>query len=104
MSPTEAISFLDGQLALYGESITLKRGADTVTVKALVRGKSSSVMAGTTGQMHWTIVLSPTGLGSFGTPKMQDDVVIKGKECQISCADPVHMNGTLVRVNLDAAG
>lgn len=104
MTPTQTIADLDAAIARRGESITLKRGADTATVKALVRGKSTSELAGTSGQMHWTIVLSPTGLGSFGTPRQGDDVTIKGRECEVSFAEPVHMNGTLVRINLEAAG
>ena len=104
MTPAESIAHLDAAIARRGETVTLKRGATSVTVKAMVRGKSASELGGTTGQMKWSIVVSPTTLGALGVPRLDDDVVIKGKDCEVSLAEPVHMGGTLVRVNLEAAG
>ncbi len=104
MTPAEAISALDQALAEAGEMVTVRRGAETATAKAFVRAKSASEIAGTSGQMHWNVALSPTGLGTFGTPMINDDVTIKGKDCQVSFVEPVHMNGVLVRINLLAAG
>lgn len=104
MTPAQSIADLDAAIARRGESITMKRGATSVTVKALVRGKSAGDLPGTDGQMHWTIIVSPTSLGALGVPKLGDTAVIKGKECEVSVADPIHMGSALVRVNLEAAG
>lgn len=104
MSAAETIARLDEALARVGESVTLKRGATTVTVRAVVRGQTAEELIGTAKTTDLTVVVSPTGLTSYGLPKANDKVVVKGIERQVKFADTIYVNDVWVRCNLVVAG
>lgn len=104
MSAQRQVDNLNAAIKRQGETITLKRGLTELTVKALVRGKGADTLVGTVTANEWLLTLSPTGLAALGTPRANDTVVIKGRQCRIDSAYPIHIDDTLVRIDATAAG
>lgn len=125
MTPEAAIASLDKQLAEHGEDCTLRRKdgnplADKdVTVRASVRGLRGDEIVGTATQAFSKAVISMTQILAVGwpaghvvapgavdprIPRPNDFLIAKGKVRQIMFADPIAIDGVVVRVNLTVAG
>ena len=125
MTPADAIDMLDRHLAENGEDCTLRRKDGVpltdkdVTVRASVRGLRAEEIVGTATQAWSKVVISMTQILAAGwpaghvltpdavdprLPRTNDFLVVKGKQRQIMFADPVAVDGTVVRVNLTVAG
>jgi hypothetical protein len=114
MTPHTMISGLDRALAYTGESVTLQRTAidastggitisDEITCPAQIRSYAPQDLA--SGEVQdIRVILSPTGLGSYGIPSRDDRVVIKGNPSNIEQIAPLYYGGQLVRVNLLCRG
>jgi|KBSMisStaDraftv2_1062788.scaffolds.fasta_scaffold06638_7 hypothetical protein len=114
MTPGTLIERLDAAIAGYGQTVTLQRTAvdaatggvtvaDEVTCPAAVRNFGpQSLEAGESQEIR--VVLSPTGLGSFGIPSRDDILVIDGNPSNIQEIAPLSYGGTLCRVNLLCRG
>jgi hypothetical protein len=113
MTPRYAIARLDRAIAKYGQAVTLQRTAidaasgaiivsEQVTCPAHVRASRRGIQAGkvqTSG-----VILSPTGLGTFGIPARDDKIVIDTNPSNITQIAPLYYGGQLVRVNLLCRG
>ena len=114
MTPQIIIVRTDAAIAGYGQSVTLQRTAvdatsgivtvaDEVTCAAAVRNFGPQDLdAGDVQDIH--VVLSPTGLGSFGVPSRDDRIVIEGNPSNITQIAPLSYGGQLVRLNLLCRG
>lgn len=125
MKPATAIDMLDRQLSAHGEDCILRRKEGQplvekdVTVRASVRGLRGDEIVGTATQAYSKAVISMTQILAAGwpaghvitpgaadprIPRANDFLVAKGKARQIMFADPIAVDGTVVRVNLTVAG
>lgn len=125
MTPAQAIASLDRQLAAHGEDCTLRRKEGSplvdkdVAVRASVRGLRAAEIVGTATQAYSMAVISLTQILAAGwpaghtitpgavdprIPRTNDFLVVKGKQRQIMFADPIAIDGVVVRVNLTVAG
>jgi hypothetical protein len=121
----DPIADLDAALARTGEDCILRRKEGSplvekdVTVRASVRGLRGDEIVGTATQAYSKAVISTTQILAAGwpaghvitpgtvdprLPRANDFLVVKGKQRQIMFADPIAINGTVVRVNLTVAG
>lgn len=121
----DPIADLDAALARTGEDCTLRRKDGNpltdkdVTVRASVRGLRGDEIVGTATQAFSKAVISMTQILAAGwpgghvvapgavdprIPRPNDFLVVKGKVRQIMFADPIAINGVVVRVNLTVAG
>jgi len=125
MTPASAIASLDKQLAEHGEDCILRRKEGSplvekdVTVRASVRGLRSDDVVGTATQAYSKAVISMTQILAAGwpaghvitpgatdprIPRANDFLVVKGKQRQIMFADPIAVDGIVVRINLTVVG
>lgn len=119
MTPANAIAKLDAQLAVHGQTITLRRSGSPnvdVSLLAFVRGYEPRELNGGVVQGDSEVTISPTGIGSWpgalaqsdGTdtkvPRKNDKVVIAGRVRNIEAPMPIYIGSTLVRVNLQVRG
>lgn len=100
---------LDRQIALHGQAITLQRlsPVSSATVRAFVRGYRAEELTGGIQQGDTLVILSPTTLaagGWAGLPKRGDKTLIDARLRNVEIADPVRINGEVVRVNLTVRG
>jgi hypothetical protein len=114
MTPRTLISRLDKAIAGYGQSVTLQRttvdnttGGVTVAAEVTCAAKfrtfgPQDLDAG--GVQDISVVLSPTGLGSFGLPSRDDRIVLGGDPSNIEQIAPHYYGGTLVRIDLLCRG
>jgi hypothetical protein len=114
LSTDYTISRLDAAIARYGQSVTLQRTAidassgaitvsEEVTCAAKVRAFGPQDLdAGDVQDIQ--VILSPTGLGSFGIPNRDDRIVINGNPSNVEQIGPLYYGGQLVRVNLLCRG
>jgi hypothetical protein len=114
MTPWTAISSLDRALAATGESVTLQRTAidsstgaltvsEEVTCPAQIRAYAPQDLAA--GEVQdIRVILSPSGLGTFGVPGKDDRIVINGNPSNIEQIGPIYYGGQLVRINLLCRG
>jgi hypothetical protein len=114
MSPQEMIASLDAALARYGQMVTLQRTAidassgaitisEEVTCAAKVRPFGPQDLdAGEVQDIQ--VVLSPTGIGSFGIPNRDDRILIGSNPSNAEQIAPLYYGGQLVRVNLLCRG
>ena len=114
MTPATLIARLDAAIAGYGQTVTLQRtavdpatGATTVAEEiacpAAVRNFGpQSLESGESQEIQ--VVLSPTGLGSFGCRRRDDMILIDGNPANITEIAPLSYGGTLCRVNLLCRG
>lgn len=108
------ITETDKAIAGYGQTVTLQRtavdpvtGATTVAeqreLPAMVRNFGpQSLEAGESQEIR--VVVSPTGLGSFGLPSRDDIILIENNPANIVEIEPHSYGGTLCRVNLLCRG
>jgi len=114
MKSAVEIARLDAGIASYGQTVTIQRtsvdpttGATTVAEEiecpATVRNFGpQSLEAGESQEIK--VILSPTGLGSFGVPSRDDIIVIDNNPANITEIAPIYHDGALVRVNLLCRG
>lgn len=124
-TPAGMIARLDDALARRGETCILRRKEGTpltekdVTVRASVRGLRGDELVGAATQAWSKAVISMTQILAAGwpsghtvtagavdprLPRANDFLVVKGKQRQVMFADPIAVNGVVVRVNLTVAG
>ncbi|ETR75911.1 hypothetical protein X566_20120 [Afipia sp. P52-10] len=116
MTPDQAITMLDRQIAAHGQTVAFKRLVGTgptaehqggdVSIQAHVRTlREDELIAGMT-QNDLMVIVSPTGLAAwpFGIPKKGDKVVVDGVDHNIELPQPINVAGTLVRLNLKVKG
>ncbi|NGP18918.1 hypothetical protein [Devosia aurantiaca] len=105
MTPAEAIAMLDKQIAEHGQTVKLKRGTTGPhETQAFVRGFKASEIAGLLQQGDRQVVVSPSGLGSFGVPEAQDKISIAGSAATVQSVESVRIGDVLVRLNLVVRG
>jgi hypothetical protein len=114
MKAATAITELDAAIAGYGQTVTLQRTAvdpatggvtvaEQIECPAAVRNFGpQSLEPGEAKEIK--VVLSPTGLGSFGLPSRDDVILIDGNPSNIAEIDPLTYGGTLCRINLLCRG
>lgn len=124
-TPDGMISRLDDALRRRGEDCVLRRKEGSplvekdVTVRASVRGLRGDEIVGTATQAYSKVVISMTQIIAAGwpaghtitpgavdprLPRPNDFLVVKGKQRQIMFADPIAVDGTVVRLELIVAG
>jgi hypothetical protein len=114
MKAKTIIARLDATIAGYGQTVTLQRTAvdpvtgaisvtDTVDCPAAVRTSAPQALEGG-DVIDIRVVVSPTGLGSFGIPSRDDRIVIDGNPSNIEQIGPLYYGGQLCRVNLLCRG
>lgn len=102
---TQETLALDNALKRAGETVTLKRaGLSDVTCKAAVRGIKPEELVGTATLSDLMVVISPTGFATFGLPRANDFIVVKGKQRTVKFADPIYVGDVWVRCNLQVGG
>lgn len=117
MTPTQAIARLDRQLSRHGTDATLRRPNPSGnpidgTVRISIRGYEPSDLVGGIVQGDSLAVVSPTTLTSSGWtaatgsawPRKGDKVLYAGRLRNVEAAEPRHIDGTLVRVDLQLRG
>lgn len=114
MSPQQAIAALDAALVEGGSTITIRRYTaptgdprpkiDIDDVPAAVRAVKADELVGAIDQTGSTVVVSPTGLAALLPLRKGDKAVIQGKERNIELPKPIHVQGTLVRIDLLVSG
>lgn len=125
MTPASAIASLDRQLAAHGEDCILRRKEGSplvvkdIAVRASVRGLRSDELVGAATQAWSRAVMSMSQILTADwpaghvvvegdvdprIPRASDYLVVKGRQRQIMFADPIAMDGTIVRINLTVAG
>jgi len=112
MKAATEIASLDRAIATYGQAVELQRTAvdaagdvsvaDSVTCPAKVRQYGPQDLEAAVTEIQ--VILSPTGLGSFGVPSRDDRIVISGNPSNIVQVAPLYHGGVLVRVNLLCRG
>lgn len=113
MTPAHATAALDRQIAAHGQAVTLRKngaavdGSADVTVRAFVRGYRPEELAGGVQQTDSQVVLSPSALigtvFAAGTRRL-DKILIDGRLRNIEGANPVRLNGVIVRHELWVRG
>jgi hypothetical protein len=129
MTPAEATSMLQRQLAKHGQDVRLQRVTQgpsgqqikySVNCRAFVRGYQPAELVGGILQGDSKVVLSAAEIEAQGwpgpnssttptnqdrrVPRKGDDIIIMGKSRNIEVATPVYLNGELVRIELAARG
>lgn len=109
MTPGQMIADLDDSLLIAGQTITLKRGSPSapsamVMVKGTARDYRLQELTGQLKQGDTHVVLSPTGLGSYGLPKRGDFVVISGRTRSVESAVTFEPQDVVVRIELVVRG
>lgn len=124
-APNDYITSLDRANLAAGEDIVLKRlepGSNppayrSVTCRATVRGMRPEEVIGTIKLTDVRVIISPTEIDraswpglSTGkqadkpVPMINDKVIVKGREMQVSFVDLIYVAGAWVRANLIASG
>ena len=101
MTPTEAISMLDRQLAEHGQAIAFRRGTTAQSSVGFVRGYRPEQLVGLITQQDREVVVSPSSLGTF-QPREDDDfaIIAGGRLGKVMSAEPIHIGSTLMRRNI----
>jgi hypothetical protein len=113
MTPETMIARLDAAIAGYGQTVTLQRtavdGGGAVTVSEEIECPAQvrqfvpqDLEAGEAQDIR--VILSPTGLGTFGIPARDDKIVIDTNPSNITQIAPLYYGGRLVRVNMLCRG
>ncbi|RUM06814.1 hypothetical protein [Rhizobium chutanense] len=123
LSPEQIIADLDAALLASGEDVTLRRklssGSVDVPCRARVRGVNAQKVVGSIAVSDLSVVISPTEILADGwpggdppapgapdprLPRINDFMVVKGRERQVKFSDPIYVGGKWVRCNLVVAG
>lgn len=101
MTPAAAITMLDRQLEMHGQTVALRRGTGSVhSCPAFVRGYDIEKVVGLVTLADRKVIASPTGLGAFGIPRLNDDFSTQGKLGKVQEAEPIYVQDVLVRIEL----
>lgn len=107
LSPAQQVADLDASLGRRGTSIQLRKtnsATGQVTVPAKWRGYKPTEVMGILQAGDTLVVLSPTGLSSFGVPPQNGYAVLAGVPRRIIAATPIYDGGVLVRIELAVRG
>lgn len=128
MTPDDALSSLDRQLASSGEDVILQRlvgSANQVVipgkVRAFVRNYEPRELVGSVIQGDSKVTVSPTDIENARwpgprvvravpdatdarIPRKDDRVVIAGKTRTVQAAAPIYLAGVLIRIDLQVRG
>lgn len=113
MTPAQAIAALDRQILRHGQAVSLRKngaaadGSADTTVRACVRGYRPEELAGGVQQTDSQVVVSPTvleGTAFSAGAKRLDKILIDGRLRNIEGANPVRINGVIVRHELWVKG
>lgn len=107
MTPAQMIADLDRAVASYGQTVILRKANTAigqVSVNGHVRNYKPEELVGIIEQGDSKVILSPTGLETFGVPPQNGFVVIDGKPRMIKAATPMKVANTLVRIELAVKG
>ncbi|MBR2689170.1 MAG: hypothetical protein IKE42_15060 [Aquamicrobium sp.] len=107
LTPAQQIADLDAALARRGTSIHLRKtnsAVGQVTVPAKWRGYKPDEVMGIIRAGDTKIVVSPTGLATFGIPPQNGYAVIDGAPRLIVVPLPIYDGGVLVRIELTVRG
>lgn len=101
MTPSDAIAMLDRQITVHGQTIALRRGSGAQhNARGVVRDFKPEQLVGLVTQADRAVILSPSNLGAFGVPLLQDAVSISGRIGTVQEVEPVAINDVVVRVNM----
>jgi hypothetical protein len=130
VSAAQHIADLDASLAEHGQDIVLRRvkGANLasqqnvdVTCRAFVRGYEPNELVNGITQQDRKVILSSTQIDTAGWPADEADSTsevdarvprknrgdrckIAGNWCSVEAAEPIYIDGILVRINMRARG
>lgn len=108
MTPATAIAMLDRQIAAHGEDVILRKtnsATGQVTVRAKVRDYEPQEFVGLVKQGDNEVIVSPTGLESFGLPVVNGYVVIAGAAKRVEGPpNVIRVAGTVVRIEMQVRG
>lgn len=104
MTPAQAISMLDRQVARHGQRVVFRRGttagSPTVITAGVVRGYKPEALVGLITQADRNITLSPSGQGTYGAPRVADLVSLDGVQGSVKSVEEIKIGATVVRYNL----
>ncbi|ODT22222.1 MAG: hypothetical protein ABS35_15335 [Kaistia sp. SCN 65-12] len=107
MTPAEMIADLDAALLVAGSTVQLRKtnsAVGQVTARARVRFYKPDEIVGIIQQGDSKVVLSPTGLDAFGVPPQNGFVLVDGSPRRIILPNPIKIQDTLVRIELQVRG
>jgi hypothetical protein len=107
MTPAQLIADLDAALVEVGQDVFLRKTNSSVgqlTARARVRFYKPFEVAGIIQAGDSLVVISPTGLETFGIPPANGYVVVNGVPRRIIAPNPTYVGGTLVRIDLQVRG
>lgn len=107
LTPAQIVADLDAALARRGTTVQLRKTnthVGQVSVPAKWIGYKPDEIAGIIQQGDTKVILSPTGLESFGVPPQNGYVVLAGVPRRIISANPIYDGGVLVRIELQVRG
>lgn len=99
MTPANAIAALDRQIAQHGQAIAFLRGNVEQEARGFVRGYKAEQLVGLITQADRQVIVSPSSLGTYA-PRVNDDFASMDVLGKVMAAEPIHMDGVLVRWNL----
>lgn len=126
LGPSELIAALDATLDVGGSDLTLRRIVGTLPnvayidakVRGSVRSSGTRELASGIAQAVSQIVLSPSGIAAAqwpggsdpnapvdpALPHRGDRVIIEGRIRDVEAVNPIYIDGTLVRIDLEVLG
>jgi len=107
LTPAQQIADLDAALERRGTAIQLRKtnsAAGQVTVPAKWRGYKPDEVMGIILAGDTKVILSPTGLETFGIPPQNGYAVVGGVPRRIIVPTPIYDGGVLVRIELTVRG
>lgn len=108
MTPAQAIAALDRQLARHGQTVILRRGDVTATVKGFVRGFTADELVAGSGisQDEDKVILSPSSLtGWTGALPGEDDwCEINDRFRAVTKGRLIKLDDVVVRIELQVKG
>jgi hypothetical protein len=99
MTPSQAISMLDRQLAAHGQAV--KVGA--VPMSGFVRGYRPQELIGEIKQSDRLVIVSPTSFG-IDAPPSTGFIVVDGQPRRIQATGMIKLNDVLVRIEYQVTG
>jgi hypothetical protein len=114
MTPDQALSSLDSQLAAHGQKITLRRytapsgtprpKTELIDIPAFVRAVKADEIVGNIDATFSNVTLSPTDIILLWPIVKGDKLVIDGRERNVDLPKPKKLGDVLVRCDLVVAG
>lgn len=114
MTPADAISSLDRQIAEHGQVVTFRRVVPNkppieARVRAFVRGYKPDELSSGIKQGSSLMILSPTNMpaafrGVANRLASNEKVKVSGRSLNVEIVEPVEIGGVLVRLNVMLSG